>query len=559
MKPSRPVRILTSIALAVGLCVGSLAASVASEPFFDDLGTHARRVTTASPDAQKYFNQGLRWYYGFNHGAALRSFKEAARLDPSCAMAHWGIALANGPHINIPMVPPPAAEEAWKELELANRHLAGATPVERALIAALGKRYADPQPEDRSPLDRAYAEAMREVWQQFPRDPDVGALFAEALMDLRPWDQWTPAGQPQPGTEEVVATLEAVFKLDANHPFANHLYIHAVEASPHPERALAAANRLLRLQPGLAHNVHMPSHIYIRVGHWEEAIASNQKAIAAARRLGEIAGPPQGPILIYNAHNQHMPAYAAMMTGQSELALDHIRRMAADLPEDFLKAFAPFVDAYVAMPYEVLLRFGLWDDVLAAPNHAEYLPFARAMRHAARGIALAAKGDMPAARTEQQAYLAAIPLVPAEETSGPVKVHTIIEVVTPMLDGEILFREGRVDDGLARLREAVVAEDRLRYIEPPAWFLPVRHALGAALMQAHRFAEAEQVYRTDLARLPDNGWSLFGLAQSLRLQEKSGEVAAVEDRFQKVWARADIKIHSSCLCQPGVEMAALSP
>jgi tetratricopeptide (TPR) repeat protein len=394
---------------------------------------------------------------------------------------------------------------------------------------------------------------MRRTWQTYPKDPDVGALFAEALMTLRPWDLWTHDGHPQPGTEEVVTTLEAVLKLNEKHPFANHLYIHAIEASPHPERATAAADRLRDLQPALAHNVHMPSHIDIRNGRWQEAITANLKAIEAAKALRARLGPPPiGPIYIYNAHNHHMLAYAAMMTGRSELAISQIREMVAGMPDELLEALAIVTDGYVAMPYEVLLRFGRWDDVLAAPDHAEYLPFARAMRRAARGIALAAKGDTAAARVEQQAYLAAIPAIPAGTAVGPVDVQTILAVVTPMTEGEILYREGKTDAGLAKLREAVQAEDALRYFEPPAWFLPVRHALGAALMRSGRFAEAEDVYREDLRRFPGNGWSEFGLAESLRAAGRKKESDAAIARFRNTWSTADIEIQSSCMCQPGV-------
>jgi tetratricopeptide (TPR) repeat protein len=546
--------------LVLALALTGAALSAAQEPLYPGLGSYTRKVTTKSAEAQRYFDQGLAWLHGFHHGAAIRSFQEAARLDPECAMAHWGIALANGPHINVPMVPPPAAEQAWQEITLAQKFASSASGVERELIAALATRYANPQPADRSPLDNAYADAMRKVWQNNPKDPDVGALFAESLMDLRPWDQWMPDGKPQPGTEEVVATLDAVLKLNINHPFANHLYIHAMEASKNPERAVAAADRLRDLQPGLPHNVHMPSHIDIRNGRWHEAITANTKAIEAARRLRAAGGPPpQGPIYIYNAHNYHMLAYAAMMTGQSELAISQVRTMAASMPDDFLKDFALFVDAYMAMPYEVLLRFGRWDDVIAAPDHPEYLPFARAMRHAARGIAFAAKGDTAAARTEQQAYLAMAKLVPPGTSAGPVDVQTIIAVATPMLEGEILYRDGKIEDGLAALRSAVKAEDALRYFEPPAWFLPVRHALGAALMRSGQYAEAEQVYREDLKRLPENGWSLYGLAESLRVRGKKDEAAPVDARFKTVWRVADVRIKSSCMCQPGVELAATMP
>jgi tetratricopeptide (TPR) repeat protein len=545
----KPITLLASICYGVALT--SLQIHGAQEPFFEGLGSYTRTITTTSPEAQKYFNQGLNFLFGFNHGAAIRAFQAAETIDPGCAMAHWGVALACGPHINFPVVPPPAAELAWKELALAQEHVAHTSAVEQALIEALSHRYADPQPEDRGPLDQAYADAMRSAWKAHSDDPDVGALFAEAMMDLRPWDQWTHEGQPQSGTDEILATLEQVMKLNLNHPFANHLYIHALEASPHPERALAAADRLRDLQPGLAHNVHMPSHIDIRIGHWYEAITANLNAVEADRRYRAIVGQPKGLIVFYAAHNQHMLAYAAMMTGQRGLAVEHIRAMAEGMPEDELKKYAMLAEAFIAMPYEVLIRFGLWDEILAEPDHPEFMVFTRAFRHAARGIAYAANGDVKSARVEQTAFLEASKLVPAEDAFGNNSCQALLAIATPMLDGEILIREGKLDEGLSQLRTAVSAEDALRYDEPPGWILPVRHSLGANLMQAGRFAEAEQVYRDDLTRLPENGWSLFGLARSLELQQKRDEAAVVEARYHKIWSKADVQITSSCLCQPG--------
>ncbi len=548
------MKIPAFVACLLGLAItGSAVESTApvAMPFFAGLGSHHRPVTTDSSAAQRYFDQGLRFLYGFNHGAAIRSFQEAARLDPQCALAHWGIALASGPHINFPVVPPPAAALAWKELGLAQA-ATHASPVERALVNALARRYADPQPENRAPLDLAYADAMREVWRHYPGDADVGVLFAEAMMDLRPWDQWTPEGRPQPGTDEILATLTAVLKLDLHHPFANHLYVHAVEASPEPERALAAADRLLTLQPGLAHNVHMPSHIYIRVGRWQDAIDSNKKAVAADRRFREVVGPATGFLPVYVAHNQHMLAYAAMMTGQSALALEHMRALVAGLPEEFMQEFGFVAEAWLAMPLETLVRFGRWDEVLAAPALPASKPFSHAFQLAARGIALAAKGDTTAARRERAAYLEATKAVTVDQlAAGNNTCQAVLAIVTPMLDGEILIREGRTDEGLARLRAAVQAEDGLRYDEPPGWIIPVRHSLGAALLHAGRPAEAEQVYREDLTRLPSNGWSLFGLGEALALQHKTAEAKQARTEFKKTWRKADLQIQSSCLCQPG--------
>ena len=548
----KAIRLVRIVALSAFSCAVLNAAG--REPFYDGLGSYTRKVTTESPKAQRYFNQGLAFLHGFNHSAAIRSFQEAATLDPECAMAHWAIALAAGPHINYPLVPPPMAELAWKELALAQEHADKASPVERALINALGQRYANPPPEDRAPLDRAYADAMREVWKAYPKDVDVGVLFAESMMDLAPWNQWTLEGQPNPGTDEIIETLDSVLKLNSRHPFANHLYIHAVEASPHPERADGAAERLRNLQPGLAHNVHMPSHIDIRRGRWQKAIETNTKAVEDDRRYRKMLGDkPAGLIPFYAAHNQHMLAYAALMTGQSKLSMKYIREMVADLPPDFVKQNAVLVESFLSLPLEVLVRFGRWDDVLAEPeNYPDYAPFTHAFHHAARAIAYAAKGDAENARKEQVIFRERAPLVPKETAIGNNTAEAIIPLVDHMIEGEILIADGKLDQGLGELGVALQAEDALKYDEPPAWMIPIRHSLGANLMKARRFAEAEQVYREDLKRLPENGWSLFGLSQSLRAQQKEEkEVAAVRARYQKAWAKADLKITSSCLCQPG--------
>ena len=524
----------------------------AKEPLYDGLGSYSRKVTTDSAEAQRYFDQGLGFLHGFNHRAAIRAFQQAAELDPECAMAHWGVALACGPHINSMAVPPPAAGLAWKELELAQKSVGNASPVERALIDALAKRYANPQPEDRSGLDRAYADAMREVWKKYPKDPDVGALFAEAMMNLRPWDQWTPDGKPQPGTDEIIATLDAVLKLNPNHPLANHLYIHAVEASPNPERAMAAADRLRNLQPGLAHNVHMPSHIDIRTGQWLKAVDTNAKAVEADQRHRKIFGPPKGFLNVYIAHNRHMLAYAAMMTGQRDLAMTHIRAMVAEMPADFLNENALQAEGNVAMPLEVMVRFGLWDEILAEPEkYSDKMWFTRAFHHAARAIAYAAKGDTVNARKAQSVFVERAKLVPKDDFVSNNSCEALLAVAIPMVEGEILIAEGKIDSGIEQLRAAIQKEDALKYDEPPGWLIPVRHSLGAVLMKQQRFAEAEQVYRDDLARLPENGWSLLGLAESLRKQKKNAdEVAQTQAKFKKVWAKADLTITTSCLCQP---------
>tara|TARA_R110002096_G_scaffold24760_25_gene78049 strand:- start:1043 stop:2692 length:1650 start_codon:yes stop_codon:yes gene_type:complete len=532
--------------------VWTVALGTAEVPLFEGLGPHGRDVTTNSESAQRYFDQGLAFLYAFNHDEAIRSFQEAARLDPECAMAHWAISLASGPHINNPMVPAARADLAWKELTLAQQHASRCTVVEQALIEALGHRYADPHPEDRTPLDAAYAEAMREVWDNHREDADVGALFAESLMDLRPWDLWTLDKEPQPGTDEIIAILNAVLELDPNHPLANHLLIHAVEAGPNPELADAAADRLRDLQPGMGHNTHMPSHIDVLRGRWHKAIEANEKAVRADLTYRETTGKRPDFYRLYMAHSRHMLAYAAMMTGQSELALTHIRAMVAEIPTPWLQENALFADAFVAMPYEVLVRFGRWDDVLAMPEPPDYLPFTRALHHASCGIAHAAKGKPKLARAEQVNFVAARERVPEEWIIGNNFCSEVLELTSHMLEGEILYREGKVDPALAELRKAVELEDDLKYDEPPGWILPVRHLLGATLMQERRFAEAEDVYRKDLERRPENGWSLFGLSRSLSLQDREEEAEPIWERFEKIWAKADLKINSSCLCQAGL-------
>lgn len=524
----------------------------AKEPLYDGLGSYSRKVRTNSAEAQCYFDQGLAFLHGFNHRAGIRAFQQAAEIDPECAIAHWGVALACGPHINSMAVPPPAAEIAWKELELAQKNAGNASPVEKALIDALAKRYANPQPQDRSGLDRAYADAMREVWKKYPKDPDVGAFFAEAMMNLRPWDQWTPDGKPQPGTDEIIATLDAVLKLNPNHPLANHLYIHAVEASPNPERASAAADRLRNLQPGLAHNVHMPSHIDIRTGQWLKAVDTNAKAVEADQWYRKIFGQPKGFLNVYIAHNRHMLAYAAMMTGQRDLAMKHIRAMVAEMPSEFLTENALQAEGNVAMPLEVMVRFGLWNDILAEPErYTDKMWFTRAFHHAARAIAYAAKGDAASARKAQSVFIERAKLVPKEDFVSNNSCEALLAVAMPMVEAEILIAEGKMDNGIEQLRAAIQKEDALKYDEPPGWLIPVRHSLGAVLMKQQRFAEAEQVYRDDLARLPENGWSLLGLAESLRKQKKNAdEIAQTQAKFEKIWAKADLTITTSCLCQP---------
>jgi tetratricopeptide (TPR) repeat protein len=459
--------------------------------------------------------------------------------------------MANGMHINKTAVEPERVKAATAALIRAERHVLKAKGADLALIAAIAVRYADPAGADRRKLDEAYAKAMKAAWEKHPTDADVGALYAESLMNLRPWDLWTPDGKPQPETPEIVATLEAVMKVNPSHPLAVHLYIHAVEASPEPGKADAAADRLRHLQPALGHMVHMPSHIDIRRGRWQAAVEANDRAIAADAAYARTV-PGQGFYRLYMAHNYHMLSFAAMMHGESKRALAAVRDMAAGVPKEWVVVpeNAAIVDGYLTAPMEVMKRFGRWDDILAEPDFPELFPIARAMRHQLRGVAYAAKGQVGVARTEQKLFREAAKRVPEKATFGNNVAADLFAVGEDMLTGEILAREGRLPEAIAALRSAVAKEGKLRYSEPPDWVVPVRHALGAWLLKAGDPAGAEVVYREDLKQWPDNGWSLFGLAASLEAQGKKDEAAAVRSQFDEVWKRADVKLPSSCFCQP---------
>ena len=516
----------------------------------EGVGAYARPVSHAPEEAQRWFNQGLNLVYGFNHDEAIRSFAWASELAPECALCAWGVAYANGPHINNPQLSPANARAAWTALQQAQALAGGATPVEQALMHALAARYADPSPADRAGLDAAYAEAMRGVRKAFPNDADVVALTAEALMDLHPWDLYLSDNTPQPWTAEVVEVTRAALTIAPRHPMANHLLIHALEGSAEPKQAQGAAELLRTLQPGLGHMVHMPSHIDVRTGQWVAAIEANLRAIAADEAYRARA-PEQGFYALYMAHNHQMLAFAAMMSGRSKEAIASMNQMVAQIPPGFRAEAPAFVDAFFALPLEVLMRFGKWEEILAAPEFGEDLPASRALRQVARGVAFAATGRLKEAREAQQAFEAARARVPADYLMGQALVSAINELAGRLLEGEILYADGQEAAGLAALRRAVEAEDRLKYDEPPDWLQPTRHALGAALNRSKKFAEAEKVFREDLRRTPDNGWALFGLAQALKGQNKREEAKATEARFAQIWEKADISLDTACLCQSG--------
>lgn len=520
-------------------------------PRFDGLGAHARKVT-ANADAQAYFDQGLAFLFAFNHDEAIRSFEQAAALDPKCPMAYWGVALACGGHINKPVMPPEKAKKAFAAAINAERFTLTASPADSALIAAVSTRFSESPDADQAKRNAAYSKVMKAAWEKFPQDADIGAIYAESLMNLRPWDLWTADGQPQPGTPELVSVLEAVMKVNPNHPFALHLYIHAVEASPEPGRATAPADRLRNLQPGLGHMVHMPSHIDVRCGRWQQAVEANEKAIAADAEYVK-KSPKQEFYRLYMAHNHHMLAFAAMQQGQSKKALDAVRTMVAGVPKEWVavKENAAIADGFLAAPLEVLMRFGKWDEILKEPAPPDGFPIAKGLWHHARGVSFAAKGQPKEAREELEKLRAVMKTTPKEAAFGNNPAADLFAVADPMLEGEILAREGKMADAITNLSAAVAKEDLLRYDEPPDWVVPVRHALGAFLLKDGQAAKAEVVYRQDLKKWPENGWALYGLAESLDAQGKKADAEAVRVRFKTAWARADVSIRSSCLCQPG--------
>jgi len=520
-------------------------------PLIGNLGNHHHPITTLSPLAQRYFDEGLTLTFGFNHAEAVRSFRDAAALDPRCAMCHWGVALALGPNINAPM-DPAAVPEAHAAIRQATALASGADPAERAYIAALATRYAAEPVADRADLDLAYADAMRALARQYPDDLDAATLAAEALMDLSPWAYWTKDGQSTAYTGEIVSILESVLARAPDHVGANHFYIHAVEASQAPERALPSAERLERLSPGAGHLVHMPGHVYWRVGRYSDAVRVNEQAIGvdeATLRRG-VTGADRGShtyyALAYYPHNIHFLFAAAHTEGRGALALQAARKLVDSIPAEAY-AVAPALEDFRPMPLFALVRFGRWGEILSEPRPAEQLQYATGIWHWARGLAYLRTGQLDAAEGEH-ARLDAIARTEAMQAltlaSFP-KAATLLDVASNVLAGELAGARGDTAAMLAHLTSAVAAQDELAYIEPPAWFYPVRHNLGAALLDAGRDADAEAVYREDLRQYPNNGWSLFGLARSLRAQGKLAEADEAQWRFDEAWQRADVTLTAS--------------
>lgn len=521
--------------------------AAADAVLFDNLGDHGRQVGT-TPDAQRWFDQGLRLTYGFNHEAAGRAFAEAARLDPDCAMCYWGQSLVLGPNINLPMQPE-AAQPAHALAQEALMKIEHARPADRALIQALAKRYANPPPEDRSALDRAYAEAMAAAHAQFPEDNDIATLYGEALMDLTPWAYWGPGGTPNEDTPKILAAFEGVLQRDPEHIGAIHYYIHAVEASNEPGRAEAFADKLAALAPGAGHLVHMPAHVYIRVGRYHDATLTNLAATEADSAFLAVCRGSNGIYpLGYVPHNWHFISMTAALEGASLVALNAAQQTALRTDLAMLEELS-FMQQFLVTPQFTQVRFGRWDDILATQAAPADLPYPRGIWHFARGMAKVRTGALDDAAKE----LAALETIAADPTLANVPLweansaDAVIAVAVPFLRGELELARGNTEAGIASLREAVAAEDELNYMEPPDWALPVRPYLGAALLAANQPKQAAEAFEADLKTFPENGWSLYGLMQAQQALGQKDDAEATKTRLDKAWQWADVKLEGARL------------
>lgn len=518
-------------------------ATSAIAPSLTGLGDHHFEVTTSSVESQAFFNQGLRLTYGFNHSEALRAFKEAARLDPENAMAYWGWALVLGPNLNLPMVPdvvPQTHQAIQKAVELAPR----ASDKEQALIQALAKRYTDDMEADRAPLDRVYADAMGEVFERYPDDPDVATLYGAALMNTSPWDYWNLDGSPKGPTPDAVEALSRAQELDPEHPGALHYWIHLVEAR-HPERAEQAADILLPLMPSAGHLVHMPSHIYMRVGRYADSYDANAAAVEADRDYISQCNAQGIYPLGYYPHNKHFLTWAAMFQGRREAAIQAARATAEGMEGHGM--LWGLHETFVAQPLYTMTRFGMWDEVLEEPAPAADLLFLNGVWRYARALAYTHRDELRRAKRELRHLEHLQSEVAAHEgySVGFASGGRLLKIAVEIVSGELAAARGKTTQALAHLETAVRLEDGLLYNEPPDWYFPVRHVLGAVLLEADRPAEAEVVYAADLARNPGNGYSLYGLRKALEAQGKDALAAEVGDRFAATWEEADVELTSS--------------
>jgi tetratricopeptide (TPR) repeat protein len=533
----------TLIALLAGVCAAQEhhATGGSSQPasLLAGLGNQHHPISTKNIEAQRFFDQGLTLVYAFNHEEAVRSFLRAAELDPLSPMPLWGIALAVGPNYNLD-INPEREKVAYRAIQEARKLAAHAPENERAYVEALAQRYTGDPNADFKKLAVNYKNAMRELAKKYPDDPDAATLYAESMMDLRPWNLWTSDGKPTEDTEEVIAVLQSVLRRYPKHAGANHFLIHAVEASPHPELGLGSAKRLETLVPAAGHLLHMPSHIYLRIGDYAEATKSNEAAVKADRAYLSAAGMPSGMYgLMYYSHNLQFLALSAGMEGNFSEAKKAADELAANVKPAVNQM--PMVEPLLATPALVLARFQRWDDILNLPAPEPSLPMSWALWHYVRGVALAAKGDPVNAQAERKQLAAASPPKPGGE-AGYKSSRGVLDIALEVLDARIASAQGDRKASIEHWRRAVATQDALPYNEPPDWYYPVRESLGAALARDGQYEEAERVFRADLDRNPRNPRSLFGLLKALEAQKKMADAQWVRQEFEEAWKSADVSL-----------------
>ena len=523
----------------------------AGAPLFDGMGDYHMPITTADPDAQRYFDQGMVLAFGFNHAESIRSFRAAQTLDPNCAMCFWGEALATGPNINVTsngkaIMAPAERISARAAIDQALALIDGVAPKEQDWIKALDQRYDGQADTPRDPLDRAWADALADMAARYPDDTTVASVYAEALMNTMPWDYWGPDGEAKPDTQAVIASLEAVMAADPDHPLALHLYIHALEASSNAAKAEPAADRLANLVPGSGHLVHMPSHIYFRVGRYQDSALANMRAAEVDEAyIAQCNAQGFYPALYY-PHNIHFLWASSTMQGQSALSLDSARRVVANVRVEQVEQF-PTIQFFRTVPMLSLVRFARWEEILVEPEPHEPFAFARAIWHYGRGVAHAALGDPEAALIELAAIEALEPEVDEIFMGNVYPARDLLEIAKSLLRGEMAYRAGDAANAVLAFEEAVAMQDALPYTEPPFWYYPTRQSLGAALLASNRVAEAQAVFERDLEQYPMNGWSMFGLAEALRRQGDDAGADKMAARFETVWQFADVELTSSIL------------
>lgn len=516
---------------------------------FRELGDFRRSVQTDSEAARSWFDQGMALMLGYNFDGAIASYLEAIRRDPKFAMAWWGIAYASGPNQNNPAIIPPKDEWSFTAAKRAYELRDRETGANRALIEAIVARYQYPMPEDLTDQNTKYLEAMQKVHEQFPLDTDVAVWTAEAMICLQPWNYWTLEGEPVDRTPEFRTILEDAMRRFPDHPAANHLYIHTMESSPWPEIAEPAADRLGSLIPGCGHLVHMASHIWMQTGRYDDAAECNRKAAALDSAWFE-GDPLAGEYRFYAAHNRHFLAWAACYQGRRREAVTAVRGIEEETPAPLLQMLAENSDGVLSSKWHVLVRFGLWEEILAEPAPAEWATVSRCLHHYARGVAYANTDQMDRAREEVKAFAQAQKILEEGDPRwlGNQQAHEIMPLAKLVLEGEVEFKAGNTKAGLSALKEAVAMEEKIVYAEPAPWMMPARHAYGALLIADGQFKEAEAVYLRDLEVLPANGWALLGLRDALRGQGRKEEAKLADEAFRRAWRSADVVPPASCYC-----------